>query len=132
MAGRNHCLARNARAVSAIGKEVAIQGRESAAMYGCRGWTLHHNTDIWRSTGAVDGPKYGIWPTCNAWFCQHLWDRYLFSGDKNYLAEVYPIMRGACEFYLDFLVREPQNNWLVVAPPIHRKTVRLLTVNAIL
>ena len=42
-------------------KEVAIQGRESAAMYGCRGWTLHHNTDIWRSTGAVDGPKYGVW-----------------------------------------------------------------------
>lgn len=42
-------------------KEVAIQGRESAAMYGCRGWTLHHNTDIWRSTGAVDGPKYGIY-----------------------------------------------------------------------
>ena len=97
-------------------KEVAIQGRESAAMYGCRGWTLHHNTDIWRSTGAVDGSKYGVWPTCNAWFCQHLWDRYLFSGDKNYLAEVYPIMRGACEFYLDFLVREPKNNWLVVAP----------------
>ena len=97
-------------------KEVAIQGRESASMYGCRGWTLHHNTDIWRTTGAVDGAKYGVWPTCNAWFCQHLWDRYLFSGDKNYLAEVYPIMRGACEFYLDFLVREPKNNWLVVAP----------------
>lgn len=97
-------------------KEVALQGRQSAAMYGCRGWTLHHNTDIWRSTGAVDGPGYGIWPTCNAWFCQHLWDRYLFSGDKNYLAEAYPLMRGACEFYLDFLVREPENNWLVVAP----------------
>ncbi|MDO4163789.1 MAG: glycoside hydrolase family 95 protein, partial [Bacteroides sp.] len=97
-------------------KEVALQGRESAAMYGCRGWTLHHNTDIWRSTGAVDGSGYGIWPTCNAWFCQHLWDRYLFSGDYNYLTEVYPLMRSACEFYLDFLVREPQNNWLVVAP----------------
>ena len=97
-------------------KDVALQGRQSAAMYGCRGWTLHHNTDIWRSTGAVDGPGYGIWPTCNAWFCQHLWDRYLFSGDKNYLAEAYPLMRGACEFYLDFLVREPKNNWLVVAP----------------
>ncbi len=97
-------------------KEAALQGRESAAMYGCRGWTLHHNTDIWRSTGAVDGPAYGVWPTCNAWFCQHLWDRYLFSGDKNYLAEIYPLMRGACEFYLDFLVHEPDNNWLVVAP----------------
>jgi alpha-L-fucosidase 2 len=85
-------------------------------MYGCKGWTLHHNTDIWRSTGAVDGPSYGVWPTCNAWFCQHLWDRYLFSGDRNYLSEVYPLMRGACEFFLDFLVREPRNNWLVVAP----------------
>lgn len=97
-------------------KEVAEQGRQSAAMYGCRGWTLHHNTDIWRSTGSVDGPGYGIWPTCNSWFCQHLWDRYLFSGNRDYLAEVYPLMRSACEFYLDFLIREPQNNWLVVSP----------------
>ncbi|WP_455585358.1 glycoside hydrolase family 95 protein [Bacteroides sp.] len=97
-------------------KDVAEQGRQSAAMYGCRGWTLHHNTDIWRSTGSVDGPGYGIWPTCNAWFCQHLWDRYLFSGNRDYLSEVYPLMRSACEFYLDFLIREPQNNWLVVAP----------------
>lgn len=97
-------------------KEAAEQGRQTAAMYGCRGWTLHHNTDIWRSTGAVDGPAFGIWPTCNAWFCQHLWDRYLFNGDADYLAEAYPLMRSACEFYLDFLVREPENGWLVVAP----------------
>ncbi|MCD7709757.1 MAG: glycoside hydrolase family 95 protein [Porphyromonadaceae bacterium] len=97
-------------------RRTAEQGRASAAMYGCRGWTLHHNTDIWASTGAVDGPKYGIWPTCNAWFCQHLWDRYLFSGDKNYLQAVYPLMKGACEFFIDFLVREPRHGWLVVAP----------------
>ena len=69
-------------------KRVAVQGRQSAAMYGCRGWTLHHNTDIWASTGAVDGPRYGVWPTCNAWFCQHLWDRFLFSGDTTYLQTV--------------------------------------------
>lgn len=107
-------------------KETAEQGRLSAAMYGCRGWTLHHNTDIWRSTGAVDGAEYGIWPTCNAWFCQHLWDRYLFSGDRRYLKEVYPLMKGACEFFLDFLVNEPQNKWLVVAPsysPENKPTV---------
>ncbi len=97
-------------------KDVSQTGKESAAMYGCRGWTLHHNTDIWRSTGAVDGPGYGIWPTCNAWFCQHLWDRYLFSGDKDYLKQVYPQMKEACKFYLDFLVKEPDNGWLVVAP----------------
>ncbi len=97
-------------------EDVAVTGKEAAAMYGCRGWTLHHNTDIWRSTGAVDGPNYGVWPTCNAWFAQHLWDRYLFSGDKKYLEHVYPMMKDACRFYLDFLVREPENNWLVVAP----------------
>ena len=97
-------------------EDVAETGKDAAAMYGCRGWTLHHNTDIWRSTGAVDGPKYGVWPTCNAWFAQHLWDRYLFSGDKEYLAAVYPMMKDACKFYLDFLVSEPDNNWLVVAP----------------
>lgn len=97
-------------------RDVAETGKQTAAMYGCRGWALHHNTDIWRSTGAVDGPRYGIWPTSNAWFCQHLWDRYLYSGDREYLASVYPIMKGACEFFRDFLVKEPENGWLVVAP----------------
>ena len=107
-------------------KETAEQGKQTAEMYGCRGWTLHHNTDIWRSTGSVDGASWGIWPTCNAWFSQHLWDRYLFSGDKEYLAEVYPLMRGACEFYLDFLINEPKNNWLVASPsysPENKPTV---------
>ncbi len=97
-------------------REASISGRQSAAMYGCRGWTLHHNTDIWRSTGAVDGASYGIWPTCNAWLCQHLYDHYLFSGDGEYLKEIWPIMKGACEFFIDFLVEEPQHGWLVVAP----------------
>ncbi len=97
-------------------KECAEQGKDAAAMYGCRGWTLHHNTDIWRSTGAVDGARYGVWPTCNAWFCQHVWDRYLFSGDKEYLRDAYPLLKEACRFYLDFLVREPKNGWWVVAP----------------
>lgn len=55
----------------------------------------------------VDTPLSGMWPTSNAWFCQHLWDRYLFSGDTAYLAEVYPMMKEACEFFLDFLTEEP-------------------------
>ena len=97
-------------------KNVAEQGRDAARMYGCRGWTVHHITDIWCATGAVDHPFYGIWPTASAWYCQHLWDRYLFSGDKTYLKEVYPIMKGACEFFFDFLVRDPRNNWLVATP----------------
>lgn len=97
-------------------KNVAEQGKESAAMYGCKGWTVHHITDIWCATGAVDHPFYGIWPTASAWLCQHLWDRYLFSGDKDYLREIYPILKGACQFFFDFLVRDPRNNWLVATP----------------
>ena len=98
-------------------KEVAgEQGRAAAAMYGARGWTMHHNTDIWRSTGAVDGPSYGIWPTCNAWLCQALWDKYQISGDRAYLEEIYPLMKSASEFYFDMLVTDPETGYKVVAP----------------
>ncbi len=98
-------------------KELSISGAQTAReMYGCRGWTLHHNTDLWRVTGAVDRAYCGIWPTCGAWLCQHLWDKYLFTPDKDYLAEVYPLMKGACEFFVDFLVEDPNTGYLVAAP----------------
>ena len=99
-------------------KDCAEHGRETAEMYGCRGWTLHHNTDIWRSTGAVDGAYNGMWPTGAAWFCQQIWDGYLFNQDPKYLKEIYPIMKSACEFFIDFLVEEPVsgNKYLVIAP----------------
>lgn len=99
-------------------KDCAEHGKETAAMYGCRGWTLHHNTDIWRSTGAVDGAYNGMWPTGAAWFCSQIWDGYLFNQDRKYLEEIYPIMKSACEFFIDFLVVEPVSghNYLVVAP----------------
>ena len=98
-------------------KDVSVTGAETAQkMYGARGWTLHHNTDIWRTTGAVDNGTVGVWPTCNAWFCSHLWERYLFSGDKKYLEDIYPVMKGAAEFYQDFLVKDPNTGYMVVCP----------------
>ena len=99
-------------------KDCAEHGKETAQMYGCRGWTLHHNTDIWRSTGAVDGAYNGMWPTGAAWFCQQIWDGYLFNQDRKYLEEIYPIMKSACEFFIDFLVEEPVSGhkYLVIAP----------------
>ena len=98
-------------------KEVAETGAHTArVMYGTRGWVLHHNTDIWRLTGPIDRATSGMWPMGGPWVCQHLWERYLYSGDSNYLAEVYPVMKGAAHFVLDFLVEEPQNRWLVIAP----------------
>lgn len=98
-------------------RELSENGREAARnMYGCRGWVLHHNTDLWRCTGAVDRSYCGIWPTCSAWLCQHIWDRYLFSGDKSFLKEMYPVLKSACEFYVDFLVEDPNTGYLVAAP----------------
>lgn len=98
-------------------KDVSMTGAETARrMYGARGWTVHHNTDIWRTTGAVDNNTCGVWPTSNAWLCSHLWERYLFSGDKKYLSDVYPVMKKASQFYQDFLVEDPHTHYLVVCP----------------
>ncbi len=98
-------------------KDVSVTGAVTAKeMYGARGWVLHHNTDIWRTTGAVDNGSVGVWPTCNAWFASHLWEKYLFSGDKDYLAEIYPVLKGCSEFYQDFLVTDPNTGYKVVAP----------------
>lgn len=97
-------------------KELAITGQESAkTMYGARGWMAHHNTDIWRITGGVDN-TWGAWPTSNAWLSQHLWEKYLYGGDKKYLASVYPIMKSAVTFYEDFLIESPDKKWLIVSP----------------
>ena len=97
---------------------LAKTGRDAAKMYGCRGWTLHHNTDIWNISGVVDGEMFGMWPTCSAWLCEQLWDMTQYAGadymDK--LSRVYPLMRSACEFYVDFLTPEPESGYLVIAP----------------
>ncbi|MGY4384065.1 alpha-L-fucosidase 2 [Pedobacter sp. UYP24] len=98
-------------------KELSVTGQETArVMYGSKGWVAHHNTDIWRISGEVDGVYSGMWPMGGAWLSRHLWDKYLYSGDKAYLASVYDAIKGSAEFYSDFLVEEPSHKWLVVAP----------------
>ncbi|MBI5471309.1 MAG: glycoside hydrolase family 95 protein [Ignavibacteriae bacterium] len=98
-------------------KELSATGRESAdKMYNARGWAAHHNTDLWRITGPVDGGFYGMWPMGGAWLCRHLWEHYQFTGDKNFLREIYPVLKGAATFYVDALQHEPDHNWLVVTP----------------
>ena len=99
--------------------ELVENGARTARVhYGARGWVCHHNTDLWRQTAPIDGPLWGFWPTGGAWLCTHLWQHYAFTGDKNFLARVYPVMKGAAEFFLDALVPEPKNNWLVTCPSI--------------
>ncbi|AWW32782.1 glycoside hydrolase family 95 protein [Echinicola strongylocentroti] len=98
-------------------KELSEAGKETAqVMYGADGWTTHHNTDLWRICGPVDGATWGMWPMGGVWLSQHLWDKFMFSGDLEYLKDVYPAMKGASAFCLDFLTPEPTNGWLVVAP----------------
>ena len=100
-------------------KELSEAGHQTAQnMYGCDGWVTHHNTDIWRICGVVDGAYWGMWPMGGAWLSQHLWEKYLYSGDLTYLGSVYPVLKSACEFYQDFLVEEPKYKWLVVSPSI--------------
>jgi alpha-L-fucosidase 2 len=99
--------------------ELAETGARTARThYGARGWLLHHNTDLWRNTAPVDGPRSGMWPTGGAWLATHLWEHYLYSGDKAFLARVYPVMKGAAEFFLDTLVEDPSGRWLVTSPSL--------------
>lgn len=98
-------------------KELSEAGKETArVMYGCSGWAVHHNTDIWRSTGAVDFCDCGTWPMGGGWLVQHLWQHYLYTGDKHFLKEVYPVMKGAADFFLDFLIEHPELKWMVTCP----------------
>ena len=100
-------------------RELSQTGRQTAKdMYGARGWVLHHNTDIWRINGPIDGAFWGMWPMGGAWLSQHLFDKYDFNGDKEFLKSVYPVVKEASIFFLDFLVEEPEHKWLVVCPSV--------------
>jgi alpha-L-fucosidase 2 len=98
-------------------KDLSVTGRETArTMYGAGGWVVHHNTDIWRISGPVDGVFWGLWPMGGAWLAHHLWEQYLYTGDRRYLRGIYPVLKGAAGFYADFLVPEPGQGRLVVVP----------------
>jgi len=98
-------------------KEVSETGAESAKiMYGVDGWVLHHNTDIWRVTGSIDKAPSGMWLAGGAWLSRHLWEHYLYTGDKEFLRSAYPIMKNAALFFDQVMVKEPTHNWLVLCP----------------
>ena len=97
-------------------KELSESAQGTArTLYECRGWTVHHNTDLWRMAGPVDGASY-VWPMGGAWLSQHLWQHYLYTGDQAFLKTAYPALKGAADFFLDFLVEHPKYGWMVCAP----------------
>ena len=109
-------------------------------MYGCNGWMAHHNTDLWRIAGPVDGTTWGMFPTGGAWLTTHLWQHYLYTGDKVFLAKYYPVMKGAADFLIDYMQEYPADGaikqaagWLVTNPtvsPEHGPMGKRTTVTA--
>lgn len=98
-------------------RELAVSGAKTAhAIYGARGWVAHHNTDLWRASSPIDGAAWGMWPLGGAWLCNALWDRWDHGRDRAWLAAIYPLMRGAAEFFLDTLQTSPQG--LITSPSI--------------
>src|SRR5699024_8858059 len=97
-------------------REVAVSGAQTARhMYQAHGWVCHHNTDLWRATAPIDGAGWGMWPLGGAWLSLHLWERYRFAPDDAYLASIYPLLRGSCEFFLDTLVTDEGTGRLVTS-----------------
>ena len=112
-------LSETAEPLFSMIRELSETGAKTAkVMYGCRGWVAHHNTDLWRIAGPVDGAPWGMYPSGGAWLTTHLWEHYQFTRDTLFLAEYYPIMKGAADFMLDFLVQHPDSGYLVVVPSV--------------
>ena len=107
-------------------KDLSQTGAETArVMYGCRGWVAHHNTDIWRIAGPVDATPWGMFPTGGAWLTTHIWQHYLYTGDKEFLESYYPVLKGAADFLLDYMQVYPAGGevkqaagWLMTVPTV--------------
>jgi alpha-L-fucosidase 2 len=102
--------------------DLSVTGARTAATnYGCRGWVTHHNVDLWRQSAPPGdygrgNPMWAMWAMGAPWLCQHLWEHYAFGGDETFLRErAYPLMRGAAEFCLDWLIEDGQGH-LITAP----------------
>ncbi|HKW28390.1 MAG TPA: glycoside hydrolase family 95 protein, partial [Verrucomicrobiae bacterium] len=94
---------------------VVSGGRTAREQYGCGGWVVHHNTDLWRGTAPINNID-GVWPTGGAWLCYHLWEHYLFTGDNKFLVRAYPDMKSASQFFVDDLIKDPKTGWWVTSP----------------
>ncbi len=104
-------------------ENLSVNGARTAEInYGIKnGWLAHHNSDVWAKTSPAGGGKWdprgaarwSCWPMSGAWLCEHLWEHYLYTGDKAFLEkEAWPLMKGAAEFMLEWLVRDESGYWL--------------------
>ena len=111
LAGLNESLLTFTELLAQAGQKTARE------MYNCRGWVAHHGTDVWFNTAPTDGhPNASMWPMGGAWIMQQLYDHYLYHPDKEYLNRIYPLLKGASEFFLDYMIPDPKTGWLVTCP----------------
>lgn len=108
-------------------RRLSVNGAQTAKInYGMdRGWLAHHNSDAWAQTAPTGGydtdpkgsPRWSCWPLAGVWLCQHLWEHYAFGGDRQYLSQTaYPIMKGAAEFLLQWLQKDPETGKWITNP----------------
>ncbi|MHC1704732.1 MAG: glycoside hydrolase N-terminal domain-containing protein [Tenuifilaceae bacterium] len=98
-------------------KELTDQGAQVAKEhYGANGWVFHQNTDLWRVAAPMDGPCWGTFTVGGAWLTNQLYEHYLFNRETEYLKELYPILKGSVQFFLDFLIEDPKSKYLVTNP----------------
>jgi alpha-L-fucosidase 2 len=99
-------------------QRLAVRGRKVAQeMYGCRGFVVHHNTDIWADCSPQDRwLPATYWAFGGAWLCTHLWEHYLFTQDRAFLKTAYPLLRDAADFFVDFLIEKDSR--LVASPSV--------------
>lgn len=100
-------------------EDLSVTGARTArTMYGAGGWVAHHNTDLWRASAPIDGPLWGLWPCGGAWLCNTLWTHWDYVRDQRLLARLYPLMKGASQFFLDTLVEDPKGRGLITSPSV--------------
>ncbi|KAL4962347.1 glycoside hydrolase superfamily [Aspergillus stella-maris] len=101
-------------------ERLAEAGTETARkMYGCRGWAVHHNTDLWANTAPTDRwMPATLWPMAGAWLCIHVWESFCYSRDKKFLARMFPVLHGCVEFLLNFLVDDASGQYKVTSPSL--------------
>ncbi|MDD2330630.1 MAG: glycoside hydrolase family 95 protein, partial [Bacteroidales bacterium] len=98
-------------------RAIVPSGQTTArSFYGAEGWTAHVICNPWHFTAPGEHPSWGATNTGGAWLCQHLWTHYLYNPNEKYLQEIYPVMKGASDFFLSSMIREPSHEWLVTAP----------------
>jgi alpha-L-fucosidase 2 len=121
-------------------KDLAQSGSITAQEhYGANGWVVHHNYDIWRATAPVNKSNHGIWVGGSGWLASHIWEQFLFTGDLEFLKKYYPILKGAAQFYTEFLYEDeitgylisgpsnsPENGGLVMGPTMDHQIIRSL------